>query len=55
MVNASRAPEEGELADAQDSLGRPRVVTWPCLAEHAADLAVWLRDRRDSRQAPPRR
>lgn len=55
MVEASRAPEDAELADALDRLGNPRAVTVSQIAGQAdREFADWLQDRRNARQVPHR-
>jgi hypothetical protein len=55
IVDASRAPEDAELADALDGVGYPGVVTLADVVDHAPGaFADWLRDRRNSRQIPYR-
>lgn len=55
MVDANRAPEDAELADALDRLGNPRVTTLAAVASVAErPFADWLRDRRNARQIPHR-
>ena len=55
VVDANRAPEDAELADALDRLGNPDAVTLPEIIEvAAADFADWLRDRRNARRVPHR-
>jgi hypothetical protein len=55
IVNTSRAPEEGELADIIDRLGDPEVVTLSRLQGQAdGDFALWLGDRRNRRALPHR-
>jgi Family of unknown function (DUF5906) len=58
IVNANRAPEDTELADTLDDLGRPDIVTVDQVASRAALLqptfAEWLRDRRNRRGIPHR-
>src|SRR5262249_865004 len=52
MVNADRAPEDAELADALELLGNPDVLTKEMLLAHdgvSFDLKEWLRDRRNAR------
>lgn len=57
IVDANRAPEDSELADAIERLGNPEALT---LARLASDLTVdsefraWLTDRRNRRQIPHR-
>jgi Family of unknown function (DUF5906) len=63
IVNANRAPEDAELADAIDRLGaetngelrRPEVVTIDIIASIAdGDTALWIRDRKNRRIIPHR-
>lgn len=62
IVDASRAPEDAELADALDWLGNPDAVTVPQIIAAAnrgavnadSPFAGWLRDRKNSRQMPHR-
>jgi len=55
IVNASRAPEDAELADALDRLHWPDVITLDLAASAATDsFAEWLRDRRNARKVPHR-
>jgi hypothetical protein len=56
IVNASRAPEDAELADILDRLGWPKAVTLARLQVSAEDMtfAEWLRDRRNRRIIPHR-
>jgi hypothetical protein len=55
IVDASRAPEDGELADAIDALGSPDALTLAQIIIHAeADFAIWLRDRKNARRIPHR-
>lgn len=55
IVDASRAPEDAELADTLDRLGRPDVVTLDQVAGIAdSDFALWLRDRKNARRIPHR-
>jgi hypothetical protein len=55
IVDANRAAEDAELADTLDSLSNPRVVTLSRISESApADLAVWLKDRKNRRSIPHR-
>jgi hypothetical protein len=57
IVDASRAPEDAELADVLDSLGNPSATTLTlvkaCLAD-GDDFLVWIKDRRNRRQLPYR-
>jgi hypothetical protein len=55
IVDASRAPEDAEMADAIDDLGSPNALTLTQLAATAkVDFAEWLRDRKNSRRIPHR-
>jgi hypothetical protein len=58
IVNANRAPEDSELADVLDSLGRPDVVTLAAVVSRAASIQPvfydWLNDRRNRRSIPHR-
>jgi hypothetical protein len=55
IVNASRPPEDAELNDAIDRLGRPDIVTVAQVAEHSTtEFKEWLEDRRNSRRMPHR-
>ncbi len=58
IANANRAPEDAELADVLDDLGRPDVVTVDQVSNRAALLqpafAEWLRDRKNRRNIPHR-
>jgi hypothetical protein len=58
IANANRAPEDAELADVLDDLGRPEIVTVDQVAARAALLqpsfAEWLRERRNRRSIPHR-
>jgi hypothetical protein len=55
IVDANRAPEDAELADALDVLGNPAAVTVPQLAGASVQaFHDWLIDRRNSRQIPHR-
>ena len=55
IVDANRAPEDSDLADALDRLGNPDAVTLSEIAAVAnTDFAEWLRDRRNARQIPHR-
>jgi hypothetical protein len=55
IVDANRAPEDAELADALDRLGSPDAITKDEVATVAAvSFSEWLRDRRNSRQIPHR-
>jgi len=59
IVGASRSPEDAELADVLDALGKPKAITLDTLARKAHELqhfdfASWLRDRRQRRRIPHR-
>jgi hypothetical protein len=55
IVDASRAPEDAELADGLDGIDNPSVITLSRLIDRASDgFAEWLRDRRNRRQIPHR-
>jgi Bifunctional DNA primase/polymerase, N-terminal/Family of unknown function (DUF5906)/Primase C terminal 1 (PriCT-1) len=55
VVDAGRAPEDAELADVLDSLGKPAAVTVAALCIYASDpFREWLQDRRNARQLPHR-
>ena len=55
VVDANRAPEDAELADALDKLGRPNATTLAEIAREAVlGFAEWLRDRKNGRQIPHR-
>jgi Family of unknown function (DUF5906) len=55
IVDASRAPEDAELADVIDRLGEPDILTINKLVSHASDdFADWLQDRKNSRRIPHR-
>jgi hypothetical protein len=55
IVDANRAPEDAELADAIDKLEKPKAVTLQMLIAVAEEgLRVWLADRRNRRQIPHR-
>ena len=56
IVNASRAPEDAELADVLDKLGWPKAVTLARLQNAADDIAFsdWLKDRKNRRTIPHR-
>lgn len=55
VVDAGRAPEDAELADAIESLGNPAAVTVTdlCICASGA-FREWLQDRRNARQVPHR-
>jgi hypothetical protein len=55
IVDASRAPEEAELADAIDRLGSPEATTLTKIAGVAqGEFAMWLGDRKNRRAIPHR-
>jgi Family of unknown function (DUF5906) len=55
VVDANRAPEDAELADALDKLKQPYALTLEMIASHGApSFAEWLRDRKSARQVPHR-
>jgi len=55
IVDASRSPEDAEMADALEALGQPDIVTVSKLIFEANDdFADWLRDRRNARRIPHR-
>jgi Family of unknown function (DUF5906) len=55
VVDASRAPEDAELADVLDRLNNPAAVTIERVAiEAGPELGMWMRDRRSRRQVPHR-
>ena len=55
IVDASRAPEDAELADVIDALGCPRATTIGHLATMAdAEFGIWIRDRKNRRAIPHR-
>jgi hypothetical protein len=55
IVNASRAPEDAEMADALENLQCPAAVTLPMVIGAASeDFADWMRDRRNARRVPHR-
>ncbi len=55
IVDAARVPEDAEMADALDALGRPPAVTIATVAGRATPgFREWLLDRRNSRRIPHR-
>jgi Family of unknown function (DUF5906) len=55
IVQASSAPEDAELADALDLLGRPEVTTLEHIKRVApSEFALWLGDRKNARRIPHR-
>lgn len=56
IVDASRTPEDAEMADAITTHGEPDALTVPLLASLPTpkDFSDWLTDRKNSRQIPHR-
>jgi hypothetical protein len=57
MVGFSAAPEDAELADAIDLLGKPDAITVGCIVKRLGvvnGLSVFLQERRNSRSVPAR-
>jgi hypothetical protein len=56
IVDANRAPESGELADALDKLGNPEATTIIDITNSVAgsDFAEWIKDRKNRRAIPHR-
>lgn len=55
IVNASRAPEDAEMADALDALDSPAAITFDDIIRNAdEDFTKWLKDRKNARQIPHR-
>ena len=55
IVDANRAPEDAELADVLDAMGKPDATTIAKIIAHATDdFGVWLRDRKNRRVIPHR-
>jgi Family of unknown function (DUF5906) len=55
IVDANRPPEDAELADALDELGRPAAVTLiQLIAKAQSGLEEWLQDRKNRRAIPHR-
>jgi hypothetical protein len=55
IVEANRAPEEGELLDILDALGNPDAVTLESIENQAdIDFGAWLKDRKNRRAIPHR-
>ena len=55
IVDANRAPEDAELADALDRLNHPAAVTLADLAGPVpSEFSAWLTDRKNARQVPHR-
>jgi Family of unknown function (DUF5906) len=55
IVDASRAPEDAELADVLDSLGNPYATTLARVQDEAnGDFQAWIKERKNRRQIPYR-
>jgi Family of unknown function (DUF5906)/Primase C terminal 2 (PriCT-2)/RepB DNA-primase from phage plasmid len=55
IIEANRSPENSDLADALDALGRPSAVTLSMLRKDATgDFLEWISDRKNSRTVPHR-
>jgi Family of unknown function (DUF5906) len=56
IVDANRAPEDSELADALDELGNPDATTLTQVAVHTTDSEFhdWVKDRKNRRALPHR-
>jgi Family of unknown function (DUF5906) len=55
IVDANRAPEDAELADALDTLKQPKAITLEEIRNVAsAEFGVWLGDRKNRRAIPHR-
>ena len=56
IVDANRPPEDAELADILDAIGNPDATTILRIADAApdAELAAWIRDRKNRRLIPHR-
>jgi hypothetical protein len=55
IVDASRAPEDAELADVLDGLGNPDAITLERIANHASgEFQSWIKDRKNRRLIPHR-
>lgn len=56
IVDANRAPENSDMADAIDRLGRPDALTKEDIADQTADpeFREWMRNRRNARALPHR-
>jgi hypothetical protein len=54
IVDANRAPEDIELADAIDKIGNPRATTLDHITKESSDVYLWLHDRRNRRVIPHR-
>ena len=55
IVDANRAPEDGELADVIEEIGSPDAFTLDRIKNQAVgDFGMWIRDRRNRRNIPHR-
>lgn len=55
IVDANRAPEDGDLNDALEVLGHPQATTLERITQYAStDFAEWLRERKNRRNIPYR-
>lgn len=55
IVDANRAPEDSDLADALEKLSTPAAVTLDDIATRSTTVfADWIRDRKNARQVPHR-
>ena len=54
IVDANRAPEDAELADTLDALGKDAVTLAMLLTKAESEIGEWLRDRKNRRAVPHR-
>ncbi len=54
IVDANRAPEDAELADVLDELGKDAVTLDMLIAKATGEIEEWLRDRKNRRVIPHR-
>jgi hypothetical protein len=55
IVDASRAPEDAELADVLDTMGNPDATTITRITNEATgEFAIWFKDRKNRRAIPHR-
>jgi hypothetical protein len=55
IVDANRAPEDAELADALDAMGAPEATTIARITSYAnGELSIWIQDRKNRRAIPHR-
>ena len=55
IVDASRAPEDAELADVVDAMNRPNAITIAMIATMAdGEFGTWIRERKNRRVIPHR-